>query len=73
MPGPGGGVGGLGSRGRGERIGNFWTPQTWPTPAPPGCNWWVRHTRDWGGDRGFLEGKLEKGITFVMEIKKISD
>jgi hypothetical protein len=36
MPGPGIGVGGLGSRGR------------------------------VGGDRGFSEGKLEKGITFEM-------
>ena len=36
MPGPGMGVGGLGSRGSGE------------------------------GDRGFLEGKLGKGIAFEM-------
>jgi hypothetical protein len=26
-----------------------------------------------GGDRGFLEGKLGKGITFEMQIKKMSN
>jgi hypothetical protein len=41
MPGPGMGVGGLGSRGR------------------------------WKGIGGFLDGKLGKGITFEMQIKKI--
>jgi hypothetical protein len=26
-----------------------------------------------GGERGFSEGKLRKGITFEMQIKKISN
>jgi hypothetical protein len=27
---------------------------------------WVGEQREWGGDRGFPEGKLGKGITFEM-------
>ena len=42
-------------------------------PGPAGWNWWVGEQGDGVGDRRFSEGKLEKGITFVMEIKKISD
>jgi hypothetical protein len=28
--------------------------------------WVVGEQREWGGDRGFLEGKLVKGIIFEM-------
>jgi hypothetical protein len=27
----------------------------------------------WGGDRGFVEGKMEKGITFEMQINKTTN
>jgi hypothetical protein len=29
--------------------------------------------QEWGGDKGFSEGKPGKGITFEMQIKKISN
>ena len=48
-------------------------PQYRGMPGPAGCIWWVGALGDGVGDRRFSEGKLEKGITFVMEIKKISD
>ena len=34
---------------------------------------WVGWGAGGGGDRGFSEGKLGKGITFEMKIKKISN
>jgi hypothetical protein len=34
---------------------------------------WVGELGEGGGDRGFLEGKLGKGITFEMQINKISN
>ena len=30
-------------------------------------------SRGWGGDRGFSERKVGNGITFEMQIKKISN
>jgi hypothetical protein len=34
---------------------------------------WVGEQGEGRGDRGFLEGEIGKGITFEMEIKKISN
>jgi hypothetical protein len=34
---------------------------------------WVGEQGEWGGDRGFSERKLGKGITFEIKIKKISN
>ena len=48
-------------------------PQYSGMPGPAGWNWWVGEQGEGVGNRRFSEGKLEKGITFVMEIKKISD
>jgi hypothetical protein len=35
-------------------------------PGPGSRSGWVGEQGEWGRDRGFLEGKLEKGITFEM-------
>jgi hypothetical protein len=47
-------------------------PQFRGMPGPGSGNGWVGE-RGRGEDRGFLEGKLGKGITFEMQIKKISN
>jgi hypothetical protein len=36
-------------------------------------NRWVGELEEGGEDMGFSEGKLGKGITFEMKIKKISN
>jgi hypothetical protein len=36
-------------------------------------SWWVDEQKEGEGDRAFSEGKLGKGITFEMQIKKISN
>ena len=41
-------------------------PQYRGMPGPGSGSWWVGEQGDGGGDRGFLEGKLGKGITFEM-------
>jgi hypothetical protein len=35
-------------------------------PGPGSGSEWVGEQREVGGDRGFLEGRLGKGITFEM-------
>jgi hypothetical protein len=35
-------------------------------PGPGRGSGWVDEHGEWGGDRGFSEGKLGKGITFEM-------
>jgi hypothetical protein len=35
-------------------------------PGPGSGSGWVGEYREQGGDRGFSEGKLGKGITFEM-------
>jgi hypothetical protein len=35
-------------------------------PRPGTGSGWVGEQREWGEDRGFSEGKPEKGITFEM-------
>ena len=42
-------------------------------PGPGGKSGWVGEQGERGSDRGFSEGKSEKGITFEMQIKKISN
>jgi hypothetical protein len=39
-------------------------PQYREIPGPLSGSGWVEEQGNWGGDRGFSEGKLEKGITF---------
>ena len=41
-------------------------PQYRGMPGPGSGNGWVGEQGKGGGDRGFLEGKLRKGITFEM-------
>jgi hypothetical protein len=41
-------------------------PQYRGKPGPGSRSGWVREQREQGGDRGFLEGKLGKEITFEM-------
>ena len=42
-------------------------------PGEQSGNGWVSGQGEGGWDNGFLEGKLEKGITFEMQVKKISN
>jgi hypothetical protein len=42
-------------------------------PGPGSWSGWVGEQRDGEGGRGFSEGKLGKGITFEIQIKKISN
>jgi hypothetical protein len=35
-------------------------------PGPGKRSGWGGEQREWGGDKGFSEGKLGKGITFEM-------
>jgi hypothetical protein len=42
-------------------------------PGPGSWSGWVWGAEGGGMDRGVLEGKLGKGITFEMQIKKISN
>ena len=41
-------------------------PQCRGMPGQGSGSEWVGEQREWGGDRGFPEGKLGKGITFEM-------
>jgi hypothetical protein len=41
-------------------------PQYRGMPGPGIWSGWVGEQGEWEGDRGFLEGKLGKGITFEM-------
>ena len=41
-------------------------PQYREMPAPQNGSEWVGEQGEEGGNRGFLEVKLEKGITFEM-------
>jgi hypothetical protein len=41
-------------------------------PGPGIVSGWVGEQGKGGGDRGFSERKLGKGITFEMKMKKIS-
>jgi hypothetical protein len=47
-------------------------PQYRGMPGTESGNGWVGKQGEGGGDRGFLEGKLRKGTTFEMQIKKTS-
>jgi hypothetical protein len=57
-----------------ELIGHQWEertcegsmPQYREMPAPGSWSGWVGEQGEVGRDRGFSEGKLEKGITFDM-------
>jgi hypothetical protein len=42
-------------------------------PGPGSRSGWVGEQGQEGRDRGILEGKRRKGITFEMEIRKISN
>jgi hypothetical protein len=42
-------------------------------PGPGSRSGWVGEQGKRGEDRGFSEGKLGKGITFEMKLKKISN
>jgi hypothetical protein len=42
-------------------------------PGPGSRSRWVGEQVEEGGNRGFSEGKGRKGITYEMEIKKISN
>jgi hypothetical protein len=42
-------------------------------PGPGSRSGWVGEQEGGGEDRGFSEGKLGKGITFEMYIKKVSN
>jgi hypothetical protein len=42
-------------------------------PGPGSRSGWVGEQKERGGNRGFSEGKPGKGITFEMQIKKISN
>jgi hypothetical protein len=48
-------------------------PQYRGTPGPGSRGGWVSEQGEEEGGRGVLEGKPGKGITFEMEIKKISN
>ena len=48
-------------------------PQYRGMSGPGRRSGWVGEQGEGRGDRGFLEGKIGKGITFEMEIKKISN
>jgi hypothetical protein len=41
-------------------------------PGPGSWSRWIGEQGKLGGDRGFSEGKPGKGITFEIQIKKIS-
>jgi hypothetical protein len=41
-------------------------PQYKGITGPGRGSGWVGKQVEWGGDRGFLKGKLGKGITFEM-------
>ena len=41
-------------------------PQDGGMPRPGSGSGWVEEQGQWGRDRGFLEWKLGKGITFEM-------
>jgi hypothetical protein len=47
-------------------------PQYRGMPGPGNSSGCARKQGEGREDRGFLEGKLGKGITFEMQIKKIS-
>jgi hypothetical protein len=42
-------------------------------PGPGSGSGWVGEQKDGGEDSGDLEGKLGKGITFEMKIRKITN
>jgi hypothetical protein len=48
-------------------------PQDRGMPGSGSGSGWVGEQEEAGGDRVFSEGKLGKGITFVMQRKKISN
>jgi hypothetical protein len=48
-------------------------PQCRGLPGSGSRSGWVGEQGEQGWNRGFLEGKLGKGITFEMQIKKISN
>jgi hypothetical protein len=48
-------------------------PQYRGIPGPGSGSEWVGEQGERGGARGFLERKQGKGITFEMQIKKISN
>jgi hypothetical protein len=45
-------------------------PQYRGMPGPGSRNVWVGEQGEEGADKGFSEGKLGKGITFEMSIKR---
>ena len=47
-------------------------PQNREMPGPGNRSGWIGEQGKGGGDRGFSERKLGKGITFEMKMKKIS-
>ena len=58
---------------RGPWSSEGFMPQYRGMPGPGKRSGWGGEQREWGGDKGFSEGKLGKGITFKMYIKKISN
>ena len=48
-------------------------PQSRGMPGPGSGSGWVGEQGEGGEDREFSKGKLGKGITFEMQIKKISN
>jgi hypothetical protein len=48
-------------------------PQYRGMPGPGSRSGWVAEQGEGGSVRGFLERKVGKGITFEMQIKKISN
>ena len=48
-------------------------PQCRGIPGPGSGSGWVGEQGEWGGDKGFSDGKPGKGTTFEMQIKKISN
>jgi hypothetical protein len=48
-------------------------PQYRGMPGPGSGSGWVGEQGEGGEDREFSKGKLGKGITFEMQIKKISN